>query len=98
MVERRDIKAVQQPDGSYGPDRTPLTVDDIDSHLLGQRTLGHYVVSDDSCCRLLAFDIDLTTTGHWVSLTDDPPHEPEPCNPRDVWRQQDHPGRPFLIF
>ena len=59
FLERRDVKAVQQSDGGYRPDRSAFTRRDLHSHLAGERTLGHYLVSPEGNCRLFAFDIDI---------------------------------------
>lgn len=71
FIERRDLKAWQQPDGSYRPDRTPLTPADVEAHLSGKRTLGYYVVSADNTARVLAFDIDIAKTVTWAEGTVD---------------------------
>lgn len=65
FVERRDVKALQAEDGSYCPDRSPFTTDDVCAHLHGTATFGHYLLNPADQCRLFAFDIDLATSG-WL--------------------------------
>jgi len=40
------------------------------AHLAGERTYGHYLLDDDSNCKLFAFDIDLEKSGSYVNLPD----------------------------
>ncbi len=87
FVERRDVKAWQSPDGSYHPDYGELTVADLCAHLSGCRTLGHYLLSREDKCRLLAFDIDLATTGTW---------DGEPIAPRGEFADLNSPYREGL--
>jgi hypothetical protein len=72
FIERRDVKAWQTANGKYLPDRTQITMSDLCAHLSGERTLGHYLLSREDKCRLLAFDIDLATTGVWDGRPIDP--------------------------
>lgn len=66
FISRRDVKAVQKPDGSWFPvkDRStdeflPFKMQDFEDHLAGRTTLGHYMLGLDDTCKLFAFDIDL---------------------------------------
>lgn len=87
FVQRRDVKAVQQADGSYRPDRSKFTLADIEAHLAGERTLGHYLVDPDGKCRLFAYDIDLAKEGRWRP---DPNVDYSiPIAPRDIWAATD---------
>ena len=72
FIERSDVKAWQQPDGGYRPDRTDVTMGDLRAHLNCTRTMGHYLISPEDKCRVLIFDIDLAKTGVW----DGQPFEP----------------------
>lgn len=64
FIERRDVKAVQNNDGSYHPDKSKFTRTDIQDHLAGKKTYGHYLVDPvTEHCRLFCFDIDLRGTG-----------------------------------
>lgn len=82
FIGRRDVKAVQDPSGAYHPERTPWLMADIEDHLAGRRSLGHYLVSPDDTCRLFAFDIDLPKMGGWCRDSDG---EWVDGNPRDLW-------------
>lgn len=62
FIERRDTKAVQFRDGHYEPDRSTFTMTDLRAHLAGERTYGHYLISSEDRCRIIAFDIDLPKT------------------------------------
>lgn len=70
FIQRRDAKAKQKPNGDYLPvahwnsDGTrgatlPWTMADINSHLSGVNTYGHYLLDESDQCKLFAFDIDL---------------------------------------
>lgn len=59
FIQRRDVKAFQQDDGAWYPDRTPFTMQDFEAHLAGTRTLGHYMLDPEGNCKLFAFDLDL---------------------------------------
>lgn len=63
FIQRKDVKAFQRNDGAWFPDRTPFTMQDFRDHLAGTKTLGHYMLDDDSNCKLFAFDIDLVKHG-----------------------------------
>lgn len=89
FIERRDVKAWQQPTGIYLPDRSPVKLSDLRSHLAGERTMGHYLVSPENRCRVLAFDIDLTKE---VEVEGG-----GTINPRDEFLNPNSPWRPALI-
>ncbi len=59
FIERRDVKAVQNRDGTYQPERTKFKASDVADHLSGARTLGHYLLAPGDTTRVIAFDIDL---------------------------------------
>jgi hypothetical protein len=65
FIERRDVKAQQFPN-RWEPVREPWKMSDFTTHLAGQKTFGHYLVSPEGKCKLFAFDIDLTKTGKWT--------------------------------
>lgn len=51
-------RTTQQPDpGRYGP--IGFQMDHLHQHLAGTHTYGHYLLDDQSLCRMFAFDIDL---------------------------------------
>jgi hypothetical protein len=87
FIERRDVKAWQCSDGKYFPDLSEVTDADLHGHLSGERTLGHYLLSPEDRCRLLAFDLDLTGTGVW---------DGEPIAPRAEFANPDSPHRAGL--
>ena len=69
FIARPDVKAIQYRDGSWSPhlvdpkdrdsERIPWSRDDLNSHIAGTQTFGHYLLNPDSQCKLFAFDIDL---------------------------------------
>jgi hypothetical protein len=94
FVSRKDVKAQQQPDGSWVALREPFTMQDFTDHLSGKRTFGHYLLGSDDTCKFFAFDIDLDKAGYWLDLSatdDDFSNVMESgikCNPREVWAAQ----------
>lgn len=66
------------PDTRINKERRPnsphfplgFTMPHLLAHLEGQRTYGHYLLDDDSMCKLFAFDIDLEKGGTWVDQPD----------------------------
>lgn len=63
FIQRRDVKAVQNPDGTWRPDRTEWTKGDLRRHLRKEVVHGHYLVDADGRCKLVALDIDLDKGG-----------------------------------
>lgn len=70
FIQRRDVYAVQTADGGYKPARQghdgpfyPLGVPQLQEHLDGAQTYGHYLLDADDMCRVFAFDIDLEKNG-----------------------------------
>lgn len=59
FIEQRDFKSWQAADGAWYPEHKRLVKADIETHLSGTKTLGHYVVSNDDTCRMFCFDIDV---------------------------------------
>jgi hypothetical protein len=58
-IARTDVKAVQRTNGEYNPVREAWKRSDIEAHLSGQRTYGHYLLDAEDRCKFFAFDIDL---------------------------------------
>jgi hypothetical protein len=58
FVNRTDVYAVQQPDGTYRRVSGELTREHIRRHLRGQITLGAYATSQESFARWICFDFD----------------------------------------
>lgn len=65
FIARRDVKAQQNSRGFYMPvidheeRRLPWKLADIEDHIAGRQTFGHYLVGQDNNCKIFAFDIDL---------------------------------------
>lgn len=59
LISRPDVKAVQHSDGSYHPERTPWSRADLEAHIAGTKTFGHYLLNTDDTCKIFCFDIDL---------------------------------------
>lgn len=82
FIARRDVKAVQRPNGEYvvdtrypDPERLPWKRSDILAHIAGEKTYGHYLLNSDDTCKLFAFDVDLIKNepakgiiGHWPNM------------------------------
>lgn len=111
-IARTDVKAVQHSNGAWTPDRTPWTRPDLNQHLAGTRTFGHYLLNPASQCKVFAFDIDLRKNsdkpGHefqgyyppeWnTNMPDEEWGEPMTCDPRVDWQNRAHPARPWLKY
>lgn len=115
FIARRDVKAIQYADGAWSPhtngrirgqgDRLPWTRADILAHLAGEQTFGHYLLGEDSSCKLFAFDIDLDEnrpeghprgafTGQWV----DNEGNLHDFDAREDWKDRRHPGRTWSKY
>lgn len=113
FISRPDAKAQQSNDGKWfvhtttrkadGP-RIPWRREDLNAHLAGEATFGHYLLSIDSTCKLFAFDIDLEKSGSLpaVPISGDSVETPwdetfydEP-DLRGAWLNRAHPGREFM--
>lgn len=84
FLQRRETKARQFRDGHYEPVHEPWTLADIQDHLAGRATWGHYLVDDSNLCRVAAFDIDLRAKGEWRPDCDSPYID---CFPRTIWTE-----------
>lgn len=99
FIQRRDVKAAQGEADFKGdiipwqPIKTPFKVQDFVDHLNGTRSFGHYVVDSNNKCKLFAFDIDMNIKGKLIT----PDESIIPCNPREVFLDLTHWGRPQLI-
>lgn len=56
------IKRAQSPHLPVG-----FNMDHLLAHLAGERTYGHYLLNDDSMCKLFAFDVDLEKAGTFIT-------------------------------
>lgn len=68
MIARTDVKASQLPrgQGAYVRDDSKWTMTDLMAHVKGEQTYGHYLLDQDSNVKIIAFDIDLAQTGHYL--------------------------------
>lgn len=89
FVQRRDVKAYQKKTGAYKPIKTPWTLKDIQNHLDGRVTLGHYLVDHEGKTKVVAFDIDFEKT---YTLRDG-----SEINPREVFSDPNDPARGELV-
>ena len=113
-VQRRDVYAVQSSTGAYRPVEEDLTVEVIQAHLDGHRTIGHYTSDQGGLTRVLAFDVDLEEEGTWTRypLPEQFPdlHGAEldrwmashsqqiAYRPREAWLDRTHPSRGFVKY
>lgn len=109
FIARRDVKAIQHRDGTWSPhtvsgrrdgEYIPWRRRDLEAHVSGSATYGHYLLDTDNTCKLLAFDIDLEKTGFWpeedyLGTSDDIP-KPIEFNPREAWLDRNHPARRWM--
>lgn len=110
FIQRRDAKAIQGNNGAYyvhtqdmkdpKAPRIGWRMQDLRDHTRGVQSYGHYLVGQDGLTKLFAFDLDLTKEGYWIDLQSGEGfvEGAQPCNPREVWLQKDHPGRQFLTI
>jgi len=72
---------------------------DLDAHLSGQSTFGHYLLNGEDKCKLFAFDIDLEKnnerTGYVGYYPDEHGNFVE-FDARESWRDRRHPARGWL--
>lgn len=109
FIARPEVKAIQHSSGDWSPHREfnpesgrhdgaeiPWRRADLRSHLAGQQTFGHYVVSKNSTCKLFTFDIDLEEDG----LLPEGPIESEEVlvnsKLRVAWMDRSHPARWYM--
>jgi len=113
FIARPDVKAIQHSDGSWAPHtetrkadgpRIPWRREDLNAHLAGEKTFGHYVINQTNDCKLFAFDIDLEQNkpadsprpfqGYYPD-EDGNLHE---FDPRESWRDRAHPSRKWQKY
>lgn len=109
-IARKDVKAIQHSDGSWSPHtvtgkhdgaRIPWRREDLEAHLSGNQTFGHYLLDTDSTCKLFAFDIDLEQKGIlpncWPAAIESEHFNKEQwyeeTDLRAAWRDRRNPGR-----
>ena len=66
LIQRKDVKAVQTPDGGYRPVKEPWKMGDLRAHVNGEQTFGHYTTDTDGLTKAIVFDIDLDDQGNWI--------------------------------
>lgn len=124
FIARRDVKAQQNPRGFYTPvvrkisdtesERLPWLLADIEDHLAGRKTFGHYLVDQEDNCKLFAFDIDLNKNvvdndGNliWTGKYPSKEHFGEAStftgqivsfDPRSSWLDRAHPARAWMKY
>ena len=69
----------------------------LHNHITGAASYGHYLLDNDSVCRMFAFDIDLKKEGYYLPegwhSDSDPIHL---LDLRGAWLDRAHPSRPWL--
>lgn len=67
FIARSDVKALQHYDRDqkviYSPTETGFEFEDLEAHLAGTKTYGHYLLNQDDTCKLITFDVDLKDHG-----------------------------------
>lgn len=108
FLARRDVKAIQYSNGAYSPIREPWTREDLDSHLAGTRTFGHYLINPEDRCKLFCFDVDLEKDGvlpwdpecnTWFTVTEEKDADGNiipTSGLRGAWHDRAHPGRTWM--
>src|SRR5690349_3149310 len=66
FIARTDVYPVQQSDGTYRLVHQPLDLNLITHHLLGQMTLGAYLLDPNSTAKAICLDAD--TPDGWAGL------------------------------
>lgn len=96
LIERRDVKAIQKPNGGYTPVRVnskdttsptvPWHVNDLLDHIDGKATFGHYLVRPDTnTVRCFAFDIDIRAKARPEADEEPIFWDGEEIDPRQIW-------------
>lgn len=121
LISRPDVKARQHDNGSYMPVREdprdtssaaiPWKAADIQAHLSGSATYGHYLLNTDDTTKLFCFDLDLRSTrmqdgaevpdGYLPSEgleAGDVPAAFTNANPRAVWADRKDQRRNYLKY
>lgn len=105
FISRTDAYAEQVPSGHYVAKREKLGMSTLLSHLSGERTIGHYVLSPNSTSKLMAFDIDLKKKGYLPTWDLTNPPEDEKAykyqyveNLREGWLDRHNTNRDYYKF
>ena len=59
FITRTEAYLLQSKDGSYYKKTSELTLDDIEQHLRGEKTIGTYQIGTDNKVKYLCLDVDL---------------------------------------
>lgn len=62
FVHRKDIYAIQKPDGGYFPSSSPISDIALHAHLKGKQTLGVYHLDKQDTVKFSCIDIDINKT------------------------------------
>lgn len=87
FISRSDVLAVQHADGAYHPERRKIAGSDLRRHVLGEVSIGHYLVNPDGLCKLWALDLDLAKKGEL---------DGQPIEPRAIWAGPETPEKERL--
>ena len=68
FVSRKDVFAEQKVGGFYIPTRRPITLQDIQEHLDGEKSIGLYCLNTDNTIKWVCVDIDGDETNLEPSL------------------------------
>lgn len=115
FIARTDVKAEQQKDGKWHvhttdgkreSPRIPWRREDLNAHVEGKRTFGHYLLNKDNQCKLFAFDVDLEKAGCLPTLPLTPEVEEDQWRDsfveindlRAAWLDRANPARDFMKF
>lgn len=122
FIARRNIKARQLSDGQYvthttpplnwidpeTPEYIPWTRPEIEAHISGEATYGHYVLDADDTCKLICFDVDLEQDGFLPQVAcpleypycdiEEWTQSLAPGNPRECWLDRAHPSRAWTKY
>jgi hypothetical protein len=112
FIARPNVKAIQFTNGAWAPHqeynpatgkhdgpRIPWRREHLEAHLRGKATYGHYLLSEESKCKLFAFDVDLTKVGALPTGSYFAENEPEfyqEENLRAAWLNRAHPARDYM--
>lgn len=108
FIARPDVKAIQHRDGTWSPhtdtgkyngNRIGWRRQDLEAHIAGTETFGHYLLSAEGKTKLFAFDLDLAKTGSLpVSGIEAPDGiDYEECGDlRSAWLNRAHPARWYM--
>jgi hypothetical protein len=113
FIARPDVKAIQYRNGAWSPHTTdgkhdspkvPWRREDLEAHLAGTQTFGHYLLNPDNKCKLFAFDIDLEKNAGpdkpvpFQGYYPDDDGEIHEFDPRVDWTNRAHPSRKWSKY